>query len=148
MSYVVPTTLATASDYTTWAGSAAPANIDAILRGCTSLVLEATQGALYDADPATGLATDSTVSGALRDVTCIQAQAWVTLNIDPATGGVIQTSKTARSKKTGTANIEYDSSEVQAVTRARAQACVALVPEAERFLQQRNLLGTGPVVIG
>lgn len=147
-SFVVPMTLASASDYQTWTGVAGPANIDHILRSCTSLVLDATQGAIYDVDPATGLATETAVKEALRDATCIQAQAWVTLKIDPATGGVMQSGKTARSKKIGTANIEYSDSEVRAVAEARAHAYKCLVPEAERFLQQRNLLGGEPAVLG
>jgi hypothetical protein len=148
MSFVVPTTLASASDYATWVGGPVPSNIDSILRSCSGLVLDAAEGAIYDTDPLTGLATDMAVKNALRDATCIQAQAWVTLNIDPATGGVVQTSKTARSKKIGSASIEYADAEVQAVAAARAEAYSGLVPEAARFLQQRNLLGTNPMVIG
>lgn len=143
-SFVVPSALANPADLAAWTGTAAPANATAILRSCTTLVLKASGGSIYDVDPATGLATDPVVKNALRDATCIQAAAWVALNIDPATGGVAQTSKTARSKKIGSASIDYSEAEVKAVTAARAAAYRSLVPEAESFLQQRNLLGTEP----
>ncbi|MGN8024698.1 hypothetical protein [Microbacterium sp. 22242] len=147
-SFVVPTMLASPTDYATWAEATVPANIAHVLRACTSLVLDATEGAIYDVDPSTGLATDPGTLAALRDATCIQASAWVALNIDPATGGVVQPSKTARSKKIGTASIEYSDQEVQAVASARAAAYSGLVPEAARFLQQRNLLGAEPAYRG
>lgn len=147
-SFIVPTTLATGGDYAVWAQTTAPANIAGILRACTSLVLDETQGTVYDVDPLTGLATDPTVKGALRDATCIQAAAWVALGIDPTTGGVAQTSKAVKSKRLASGAIEYSDTEVKAVTQARAAAYTSLVPEAKRFLQQRNLLGTDPVALG
>lgn len=148
-SFVVPSTLATPPDFTTWMQiTDAPANILHVLRGCTTLVLEATQGVIYDVDPLTGLATDTAVREALRDATCIQASAWVALNIDPATGGVMQSSKAVKSKKLLSGAVEYSDAEVQKATKARAAAYTALVPEAVRFLQQRNLLGTQPMVFG
>lgn len=148
-SFVVPTTLASSTDYTNWTQTTpAPTNIVPILRACTSLILDATQGAIYDADPTTGLATDPLILAALRDATCIQAEAWVTLNIDPSTGGVAQASKTAKSKKIGTASIEYSDAEVQATTAARQAAYTGLVPQAAQFLQQRNLLAPEPVAWG
>lgn len=140
-SFVVPPTLASADDYATWTEAAAPDGIDAKLRGCTSLVLDASLGVIYDVDPLTGLATDETVKNALRDATCIQAQAWVALNIDPATGG-IQTSGVKRAKRIGSASIEY--ADTATAAAARAAAYTSLVPQAAMFLQQRNLLGTQP----
>lgn len=147
-SFIVPTQLATASDLTVWMEKPAPTDATAILRGCTSLVLEATLGAIYDVDPATGLATDTAVAAALRDATCIQAAAWISLNIDPLTGGVAQSSKAVKSKKLASGAIEYSDAEVKATTAARQAAYTSLVPEAERFLQQRNLLGTDPMTLG
>lgn len=146
--FIVPTSLATATDYTNWTSTTAPSNITQVLRACTSLILEATEGAIYDVDPATGLATDAATAAALRDATCIQAGAWVALNIDPATGGVLVSSKAAKSKKIGTASIEYDEAELQAAAVARQAAYAGIVPEAARFLQQRNLLPGEPAAIG
>lgn len=135
--FVIPVTLASPTDYQTWTGVAGPANITAILRSCTSLVLDATEGAIYDVAAETGLATDTTIANTLRDATCIQATAWVALGIDPSTGGVV-TSSVKKSKRLATAAIEYaDSTEVAA---ARKHAYKALVPDAMRMLQQRNLL--------
>ncbi|PRB01756.1 hypothetical protein [Microbacterium sp. MYb64] len=147
-SFIVPTTLASSADYASWSGLVAPANIVQVLRSCTALILDATEGAIYDVNPTTGLATDPATLAALRDATCIQASAWVALNIDPTTGGVLQTSKAVRSKKLATGAIEYSDAEVQAVAAARAAAYVSLVPEAARFLQQRNLLGAEPAYRG
>lgn len=146
--FVVPTSLATAADYTDWTKTPAPANAAAILRGCTSLVLEATEGNIYTVDPATGIATDPIVRNALRDAVCIQAAAWVALGIDPATGGVQQSSKAVKSKRLASGAIEYSDAEVQSTVKARAAAYTSLVPEAVRFLQQRNLLGVSPVPYG
>lgn len=142
--FVVPTTLATSEDYTTWTGGDAPANIDAVLRGCTTLVLNATKLALYPVDTTTGLSTDTATAAALRDATCIQAQAWVVLNIDPATGGVMTSAKTAKAKKIGTASVEYSDAEVQATVQARQAAYNSLVPSAAQHLQNRGLLSFAP----
>lgn len=139
--FVVPDTLAVSADFTTWTGGSAPANIAQILRACSSLVLDATETAYYAVDPLTGIATDAQTKNAMRDATCIQAAAWVALNIDPATGGVIQSSA-KRSKKIATAAIEY--ADADAAARARTAAYTGLVPEALRKLQQNNLLGFGP----
>lgn len=142
MSFAVPTTLATASDLTVWMEKPAPADATATLRGCTTLVLRATKMARYDTDPATGIATDSLVADALRDATCIQAAAWISLNIDPLTGGVAQSSKAVKSKKLASGAIEYSDAEVKATTAARQAAYTALVPEAEEFLRNRGLIGS------
>jgi hypothetical protein len=139
VSYVVPTTLATSAEYAAWAGAAGPSNIDAILRSCTTLVFDATKTAIYAVD-ANGLATDTVVKNALRDATCIQAQAWVSLGIDPAAGGAMQTAKTAKRKKIGTAEVEYTEIELKAVTIARADAYSSLVPEAATYLRTRGLI--------
>lgn len=141
MSFVVPATLATPDDYKTWTQiQVAPATIMATLRGCTTLVLNETKTAVYATDPETGLATDTAVKNALRDATCIQASAWVALNIDPATGGVLQTSKAVKRKKLGTAEFEYSDVELKNVTAARAAAYSALVPEAWQYLRLRGLI--------
>lgn len=141
-SFVVPVTLASPSDFTTWnLGVAGPSNIVAILRSCTSIVLDAAEGVIYDVDPLTGLATDTQVKTALMETTCIQAVAWVALGIDPALGGV--TTQTVKaSKKILSAAITYDTGDTAAAAAARARALTELVPDAWRKLQQNNLLGT------
>lgn len=144
MTFVVPTMLASTADYTTWSASTPPSNIDAILRSCTVLVLNATKMDLYAVDPTTGLPTDTTTVYALRDATCIQAQAWVRLSIDPSTGGVVESAKIAQSKKIGTASVQYAESEVQATVQARKSAYTELVPEALQYLRARGLAGFAP----
>ncbi|MDQ0894430.1 hypothetical protein [Agromyces ramosus] len=136
--FVVPTTLASAADYKAWTGETTdPPKITQTLRSCTTLVLDATKTAIYDTDPATGLATDEDVNNALRDATCIQAAAWVALKIDPATGGAI-VQATKKRKELGTAVIEYG--DTAAAAAARSAAYSDLVPEAAKYLWQRGLL--------
>lgn len=146
-SFVVPDMLANPGDLAQWTGTAAPANATQILRSCTSLVLEATEGAYYDVDPATGLATDAQILKAMQDATCIQAAAWIALKIDPSTGGVLAGS-VAGSKKIGTAQIVYDSTATASANAARAAAYSGIVPDARRKLQQNNLIGTGAYDLG
>jgi hypothetical protein len=121
------------------------------------MVLDATQGAFYGVDPATGLALPTTdpdtgittnIAGdALTKATCIQAAAWITLNIDPYAGGLISgSSRVKTSSKLGSASIQYaDGADLAA---ARARASQWLVPDALRALQAGNLLGTGPWTFG
>jgi hypothetical protein len=144
-SFVVPPVLASATDYATWTGSSAPTNINQLLRSCSNMVLDATEGAYYGVDPLTGLATDPQAKQAMNDATCIQAAAWVALNINPLTGGVM-VSGVKSSKKIGSASVTFaDTTEAAA---ARAAAYTQLVPEAVRKLQQNNLIGTGPWTYG
>lgn len=146
--YVIPTTLASPTDYQNWTGSAGPSNIVQILRSCSSLVLDATAGAYYAVDSATGLATDAQIGNAMRDATCIQAAAWIALGIDPAAGGVISKAGTVSSKKIGTAAVTYDNSGSALAAESRAAASTGLVPDAERLLRQNNLWGFRPWVLG
>lgn len=140
MGFIVPTTLASTAEYLEWTGdSVAPAKLTQTLRSCSTLVLDVTKTAIYDTDPATGLATDAEVKAALRDATCIQAAAWVALKIDPATGGVLVQSVKKR-KGLGTAVIEY--ADTTAAALARAAAYEALVPDAWKFLRQRGLISS------
>lgn len=136
-SYVVPDALATSADYATWTGTTSPTLIDQTLRACTALVLDATKRAWYATDPLTGLATDTRILEAMRDATCIQAAAWTALGIDPNTGGVI-TKSVAKSKKIGTAQIEY--ADTDAAAAARAAAYAGLVPAALLKLKQNDLI--------
>ena len=56
----------------------------------------------------------------------------------------METSKIARSKKIGSASIEYSDAEVQATVQARKDAFTGLVPEALQFLRARGLAGFAP----
>lgn len=142
--FVIPTTFVQASDVAAWMfmddPSGLPATISAIIRSCTVLVLKATQGAFYDADPDTGLPTDTTALQAMKDATCVQAAAWVQLGIDPFLGGVLEGGEVQTSSKLGSASVGY--ADAAAATAARAAARTHLVPEAAAMLQQRDLLGT------
>ena len=137
MSFVIPSTLASTSDYAAWTGASSPAGIANVLRSCSTLVLEATQNAAYETDPETGLATDTAILEALRDGTCIQAAAWVALGIEPLTGGVLVQAVKKR-KKIGTAEIEY--ADTSAAAAARKAAYEGLVPEARKYLRTRGLI--------
>lgn len=139
--FVIPEALATSADLAAWTGTAAPANAVAVLRSCTTLVLAATSGAIYDVDSDTGLATDPVILQTMQDATCIQAAAWGALGIDPLTGGVV-TSKVKKSQKLLTAVIEYADSTDAAI--ARKKAFEGLVPEAYNKLRQQNLISYWP----
>lgn len=143
---VIPVTLASPSDFATWTGTTAPANITAILRSCTSLVLDATETAYYTVDSTTGLATDPIILAAMRDATCIQAAAWVALAIDPLLGGTA-TATVKTSKKIGSAAFTISDADAAAANAARTAAMTELVPDAFRKLQQLNLLGDSPYMI-
>lgn len=147
MGYVVPTSLATAAEYADWTQTTPPPTIELTLRACTTLVLGATRSAVYTTDTA-GKPTDTGVRDALRDAVCIQAAAWVKLGIDPTSGGVAGSSRSARSKKLGSASIDYDTADAATTATARAKAYTSLVPEAVTYLQQRGLISTAPWVIG
>lgn len=140
---VYPDTLATSAQYATWTGTTSPGNIDQVLRSCTQLVLDATKLAYYFTDE-TGAPTDDAVAKVLADATCIQAAAWVALNIDPLTGGALVTSKIASSKKIGTAVIAYADGETAVAVAARQAAYTGLVPDAARKLRLNNLLAFAP----
>jgi len=143
---IIPTQYATASDLAAWTQAPAPANADQILRACTGLVLDATEEAYYTTDPTTGMATDTQILGAMRDATCIQAAAWIALNIDPATGGVL-TQSLRTSKKIGTAQVTFDVADTAAAAAARQAAYTGLVPAALAHLRRYNLIGNGPYAL-
>ena len=143
--FVIPETLATPTDLAEWTSTTAPANAVVLLRSATMLVLDATEGAWYDTDPATGLATDTQVLNAMRDATCIQAAAWAAINYNPLTGGIV-TASVKRSKKIGSASIELAGTD--AAAQSQAAAVRSLVPDALRKLQQNNLLGNAPYARG
>jgi hypothetical protein len=138
-SYIVPDTLASAEDYAKLPGvPPAPDDIDATLEACTDLVLAATATARYDVDPATGLAADAAIRGALTAATCLQAAAWVTLGIKPYAGAA-SSSGIKTSTKIGSASFEYAGA--GAAAAARSAAATDLVPVAARRLQKHGLLG-------
>lgn len=144
--YVVPELLAQPSDLAAWMELPdPPAKALATLRACTRMVLDASQGAYYDADPATGLATAEPAATALRTATLIQAAAWVTLGIDPYAGGAT-TARVKSSSRLGSAQVVYADGQQAADSRDRAAR--HLVSDAQHTLAQANLLGTGPWTFG
>ncbi|UFS59476.1 hypothetical protein [Subtercola endophyticus] len=145
--FVVPSTLATSAQFQTFLGESAtlPTNADVLLREATRLVLEASEGAYYDVDTATGLATDTQAAKALADATCAQAAAWNIIGYDPLSGGVV-TAKEVESKGIATARITYVGT--ADVAASKAAAANELVPSAIRILQANNLLGTSVWMFG
>lgn len=132
---------ATANDYATWTGGAAPANITALLRSASLLIAEETISAYYDVDT-NGAPTNSVAIAAFRDATCAQASVWAGLGVNPTLGGLDATAP-KRSKGIGTARIDYDTSATgsAAAFAARQAATTGLCVEAARILQQAGLLG-------
>ena len=144
-SFATPDALADATDYTTYTGGAAPANITALLRSATRLVLDATNQAYYAVDSNTGEAIDTQIATALTTATVIQAAAWSAMGYDPLTGGVPQATVVQSSKAGGTSDTFADAA---AAANARVAAINSLVPEAEKVLRYNNLLLPNPWVFG
>lgn len=144
---VIPDTLASPAELATWMQTDVPDNAISLLRACTPMVLDQTEGAFYEVDPTTGIATNPIIQTAMKDAVLIQATAWVKLGIDPDLGGVV-TLGAAVSKKIGSAQITYDSSDAAQAAAARQAAATSLVPAAMKRLQQANLLGTNPWYYG
>lgn len=144
-SSVTPTMLASPADYSNYVQGDAPSNVNALLRSCTRLVLDAVSGSYYDADPITGLATDADTAKALSDATCAQAAAWDALGINPLTGGVL-VAGVKTSKGIGSARVSYG--DVAQAAAARAAAATGLVPDAYLILQNAELIGTEPWTYG
>lgn len=143
--FVTPTALCTSADVAAYTGVAAPANVAALIRSATRLVLRETRQAYYTVDPLTGLATDTQISGALHDATVIQVVAWSQIGYDPTTGGVL-TPSVMTSTKMLSSTITFADAMLSA--QARADALKHLVPEAEELLELQNLLIPNPWTFG
>jgi len=135
---------ATPADLTAWTGTAAPTNAVQLLRSASLLVAEATNNAYYDTVGlgnyyTEAMPSDPTVLGVFRDATCIQAEAWIALKIDPTTAGVVAPS-VASQKHIGTASITY--ADAASSAAAKTLAATQLVPDAMRLLQQNHLIST------
>jgi hypothetical protein len=143
--FVVPDFLAQPADLAAWTGTAAPGNATALLREATSMVLSATLGGYYAADPVTGLATDPVVAKVLSDATCIQAAAWAALGYDPNLGGIL-TAGVESQTKIGSASIVF--ADAAAAAAAKQAAIEGLVPAAVRKLAQNNLLSSNVWIYG
>jgi len=135
---------ATNADLTAWlAGAALPANSTVLLRSASLLVRSSTVTALYDVDTE-GLPSNATALEAFTDATCAQAAFWAAAGIDP-TGGGVGTSAPVRSKKLGSAGIEYDTSVNASVAAfsAKQAAANSLCGEAWMILQQAGIVPGG-----
>lgn len=140
--YAAPTDLAT------WTNATAPANATQLLRRASSLVRKHTATLFYATDTG-GLPTDAVVLQAFKDATCAQAAMWTAAGIDPAGGGVAPITP-LRSKRIGSAALDYDTSSTSSVTAytARTAAALTLCEESVDILQQAGLNLTQPWVTG
>lgn len=143
--FVIPAALCTSQDVAGYTGTAAPANITALIRSATRMILRETRQAYYVVDPATGLAVDTYIGQALHDATVVQVAAWIALGVNPLLGGVITTG-TAQSKRFGAGSVNYADAKIAA--DAKQRAIDHLVPEAERILEMANLLIPNPWTFG
>lgn len=143
--FVTPAALCASSDVASYLGTAAPTNVDALIRSATRLVQRETRQAYYSVDPTTGLATDTQIGNALRDATVIQVVVWAQIGYDPLTGGV-QVPSVESSSKMLSSTITYADAALSA--QARADALKKLVPEAEELLELQNLLIPNPWTFG
>ena len=143
--FVTPTALCTTEEVATYTGVTAPVNAAALIRSATRLILRETRQAYYTVDPATGLATDTQILGALRDATIIQVVVWAQIGYDPLTGGVLTPSVESSTKMLSSTIVFADAA---LSAQARADAMKHLVPEAEELLELQNLLIPNPWTFG
>lgn len=149
--FTIPASFVTPADVADWMGmldadgqpstAQLPATILPIIRSCTRMVCKATMGSFYDADPDTGLPTDAQALQAMQDATCIQAAAWVALDINPFLAGMAE-NVVETSTKLASAAVSYSVQGAAAAAADRAWAAKHLVPEATSVLVQNDLLGT------
>ncbi len=139
--FVVPDTYAAPSDLETWTGTAPPANAVSLLRACSALVFASVRLAIYATDTTTGLPSDPNILQCMMQATCIQAAAWIKLGIDPDLAGVIVPT-VKKTKKIGSASVEYADAEAAAAARQAAQT--SLVPAAYDKLRSQNLISHWP----
>ena len=143
--FVTPAALCTVGDVAAYTDTTAPVNAAALIRSATRLILRETRQAYYTVDPATGLATDTQILGALRDATIIQVVVWAQIGYDPLTGGVLTPSVESSTKMLSSTIVFADAA---LSAQARADAMKRLVPEAEELLELQNLLIPNPWTFG
>ncbi|SOD72724.1 hypothetical protein SAMN05892883_2074 [Jatrophihabitans sp. GAS493] len=121
-------------------------DVDGYLRSASMRVDRATMTAYYAVDPADGVTpTDAKVLTALRDATCAQALAAITLAIKPNAGGAV-VSRVKQSVGIGSGRITY--ADAAAATASLQQATAELVDDAYLILQQAGLTGRQPWLCG
>ena len=145
----MPAVYATEQQLAEWSGQAAPDNATVLLRAASRLVDSALLTAVYATDD-DGAPTDTKVAAALRDATCAQAATWAALGIDPTAGPAGQSAPLVRSKKIGSASVDYDTSAAASVTvqQSRADAVTQLTGEAVQYLAAAGLLNNRVWVYG
>jgi hypothetical protein len=80
---------AAASDYQTFTGQTPTADTPRLLqRASTMLEAELFRFAYYDADPVTGLPTNTAVANAFRDAVCAQVEWWAEVGDSIGIGGI------------------------------------------------------------
>lgn len=132
------------ADLTTWiTPTPLPANSATLLRSASLLIHSFTMTALYGVDDA-GKPSDTTILQAFKDATCAQASAWLTAGIDPVGGG-ITTSAPVRSKRIGSAGVDYDTSANTSIPvfQAKREAATVLCAEAVMILHQARVIPGG-----
>jgi len=132
------------ADLTAWIiPTPLPANSATLLRSASFLVHSFTMTALYGVDDA-GKPSDATVLQAFNDATCAQAASWIAAGVDPVSGG-IPTAAPVRSKRIGSAGIDYDTSANSSATvlQAKREAATTLCAEAVMILHQVRVIPGG-----
>lgn len=112
-------TFATEDDVARFCDGDVPENIPPLIRKASTMVQHAVRFARFDVTPA-GAPTDPDVSDALRDAVCAQIAMWHESNIDP---NRVDARGAVTSSKIGDAQINYDSSQSQALAAAKDELC-------------------------
>lgn len=142
----MPLVYATATDYETWSGQVAPANIDSLLRAASSMVRGATRSAWYTTTQA-GLPSDEDVAEAFRDATTAQAYYWDRQGIDPYAGQTLDTvPRVVQTESLASGSVTYG--DVPHILSSVESAAKVLAAEPIDILAAAGLLGGSPVVYG
>lgn len=135
---------ATSADFTAWAGVAAPANVNGLLRSASLAVREATEFCFYATD-STGMPTDTAYVQAFNDATACQANFLNTVAQDPNLGGVLEPG-VEQQASLGSAHVTY--ADAQDAADARKAAVLSLCPDALRILRVAGLVPKPPWQVG
>lgn len=142
----MPLLYANATDYESWSGEVAPANVESLLRAASSMVRGATRAAFYTTTP-TGLPSDEDVLEAFRDAVCAQAYYWARQGIDPYAGQTLtDTPRVVQSESLASGSVTYG--DVPHILSSVESAAKVLAPEPIDILTEAGLLGGLPVVYG
>jgi hypothetical protein len=129
---------ATLQDFETYLGQTPPDNAESLLKRASNLVAYATRSALYTVDE-NDMPVEAKLLTAMREATCVQANAWFVNNIDPVAGRA-GADPVVTQKNLGTASVQFSVSAGDVQARSDLQSGEVLVFEAFTILERVGLI--------